>query len=134
MISIKHSLISSLFAVLATCAANGEIVNISSPSSSLLLDAEKGKSLKFLYYGKKLIDNDITVIATTAAKTDFYPVYGLGNSCKTALAATMPDGNMTLDIAVDTVVTDGAVTSIRMSDKLYPWAATSLSVHFLIAT
>lgn len=120
MISIKHSLISSLFAVLATCAANGEIVNISSPSSSLLLDAEKGKSLKFLYYGKKLIDNDITVIATTAAKTDFYPVYGLGNSCKTALAATMPDGNMTLDLAVDTIVTDGAVTSIRMSDKVYP--------------
>ena len=120
MTFIKESVIALLLAVGTMVEAYAEIVNISSPSSTLLLDAEKGKAPEFLYYGRKLAADDVKSVAATSSRTGFYPVYGLGNSCKTALAATMPDGNMTLDLAVDTVVTDGSVTSVSLRDKFYP--------------
>lgn len=120
MTFIKKSIIALFFAALTSAETYAEIINISTPSSTILLDAERGKALKYLYYGKKLAADDMNSVAATSSQTDFYPVYGLGSSCKTALAATMPDGNMTLDLAVDTVVTDGAITSVRLRDKVYP--------------
>lgn len=117
---IRESVIAMFLAAIASAETHAEIINISTPSSTILLDAKRGKTLKYLYYGKKLTADDMNSVAATSSQTDFYPVYGLGSSCKTALAATMPDGNMTLDLAVDTVVTDGAVTSVRMRDKVYP--------------
>ena len=120
MTFIKKSIIALFFAALTSAETYAEIINVSTPSSTILLDAKRGKALKYLYYGKKLTTDDMNSVASTSSQTDFYPVYGLGGSCKTALAATMPDGNMTLDLAVDTVVTDGAITSVRMRDKVYP--------------
>lgn len=120
MTFIKKSIIALFFAALTSAETYAEIINVSTPSSTILLDAKRGKALKYLYYGKKLTTDDMNSVAATSSQTDFYPVYGLGGSCKTALAATMPDGNMTLDLAVDTVVTDGAITSFRMRDKVYP--------------
>lgn len=120
MTFIKKSIIALFFAALTSAETYAEIINVSTPSSTILLDAKRGKALKYLYYGKKLTTDDMNSVAATSSQTDFYPVYGLGGSCKTALAATMPDGNMTLDLAVDTVVTDGAITSVRMRDKVYP--------------
>lgn len=120
MTFIKKSIIALFFAALTSAETYAEIINVSTPSSTILLDAKRGKALKYLYYGKKLTTDDMNSVAATSSQTDFYPVYGLGGNCKTALAATMPDGNMTLDLAVDTVVTDGAITSVRMRDKVYP--------------
>lgn len=120
MTFIKKIIIALFLAAITLAETYAEIINISTPSSTILLDAERGKALKYLYYGKKLTADDMNSVAATSSQTDFYPVYGLGGSCKTALAATMPDGNMTLDLAVDTVVTDGAITSVRLRDKVYP--------------
>lgn len=120
MTFIKKCIIALFLAAVTSAETYAEIINISTPLSTILLDAKRGKALKYLYYGKKLTADDMNSVAATSSQTDFYPVYGLGSSCKTALTATMPDGNMTLDLAVDTVVTDGAVTSVRMRDKVYP--------------
>lgn len=120
MTFIKKCIIALFLAAVTSAETYAEIISVSTPSSTILLDAKRGKALKYLYYGKKLTADDMNSVAATSSQTDFYPVYGLGSSCKTALAATMPDGNMTLDLAVDTVVTDGAVTSVRMRDKVYP--------------
>lgn len=120
MTFIKKNIIALFLAAITSAATYADIINISTPSSTILLDAKRGNALKYLYYGKKLTADDMNSVATTSSQTDFYPVYGLGGSCKTALAATMPDGNMTLDLAVDTVVTDGAITSVRLRDKVYP--------------
>ena len=120
MTFIKKCIIALFLAAVTSAETYAEIINVSTPSSTILLDAKRGKALKYLYYGKKLTADDMNSVAATSSQTDFYPVYGLGGSCKTALAATMPDGNMTLDLAVDTVVTDGAVTSVRLRDKVYP--------------
>lgn len=120
MTFIKKCIIALFLAAVTSAETYAEIINVSTPSSTILLDARRGKALKYLYYGKKLTADDMNSVAATSSQTDFYPVYGLGGSCKTALAATMPDGNMTLDLAVDTVVTDGAITSVRLRDKVYP--------------
>lgn len=120
MTFIKKIIIALFLAAITLAETYAGIINISTPSSTILLDAERGKALKYLYYGKKLTADDMNSVAATSSQTDFYPVYGLGSSCKTALAATMPDGNMTLDLAVDTVVRDGAITSVRLRDKVYP--------------
>lgn len=120
MTFIKKCIIALFLAAVTSAETYAEIISVSTPSSTILLDAKRGKALKYLYYGKKLTADDMNSVAATSSQTDFYPVYGLGSSRKTALAATMPDGNMTLDLAVDTVVTDGAVTTVRMRDKVYP--------------
>ena len=46
----RLSLVLSLIAALPG-GAYGKILKLDTPSTSLVLDAEKGKALKFLYYG-----------------------------------------------------------------------------------
>ena len=53
----------------------GEIVNISTPNTSLVLDAEKGGGLKILHYGDKMNDSDIANLKDAGAiNRDAYPV------------------------------------------------------------
>lgn len=106
---------------------NAEIVNLTTPSTSLILDAEKGGPFRFLYYGDKLSASDIAnLTAAGAANRDAYPVYGNYPQGEAALSVTHPDGNMTLDMEVADIKTsadeaDGStVTTVSMRDKVYP--------------
>ncbi|MDE6496582.1 MAG: alpha-galactosidase [Duncaniella sp.] len=106
---------------------NAEVVNLSTPSTSLILDAEKGGSFRFLYYGDKLSASDIdNLTAAGAANRDAYPAYGNYPQGEAALSVTQPDGNMTLDLEVADIKTsadkaDGStVTTVSMRDKVYP--------------
>ncbi len=104
----------------------GEIVNISTPNTSLVLDAEKGGGLKILHYGDKMNDSDIANLKDAGAiNRDAYPVYGIQPQGEAALSVTHADGNMTTDVEVVDVKTstvDGAtVTTIAMRDKVYPF-------------
>ena len=106
---------------------NAEVVNLSTPSTSLILDAEKGGSFRFLYYGDKLSASDIdNLTAAGAANRDAYPAYGNYPQGEAALSVTHPDGNMTLDLEVADIKTsadkaDGStVTTVSMRDKVYP--------------
>lgn len=104
-----------------------EIVNLSTPSTSLVLDAEKGGPFRFLYYGDKISASDIANLASAGtANRDAYPVYGNYPQGEAALSVTHPDGNMTLDMEVADIKTsaneaDGStVTTVSMRDKSYP--------------
>lgn len=106
---------------------NAEVVNLSTPSTSLILDAEKGGSFRFLYYGDKLSASDIdNLTAAGAANRDAYPAYGNYPQGEAALSVTHPDGNMTLDLEVADIKTsadkaDGStITTVSMRDKVYP--------------
>lgn len=116
-------------AIMAVAAipAFAEIVEVSTPSSSLVLDASKGKKLRHLYYGAKISDKDTygQLASAVGASLDAYPAYGLTTTSETAIAATHADGNMTLDLVVDGVSRssrDGAdITTVKLRDTYYPF-------------
>lgn len=108
----------------ATLTANAETVNVSTPHTTLLVEATEGQPLQFLYYGDVLQPGaDIT---SSVTPLDAYPVYGLTSLRETAMSVAHPDGNMTLDLAVKGVTTatepsGAAVTTVAMSDRHYPF-------------
>lgn len=109
-------------------AAVAETVHISTPKTSLVLDATKGQELKFIYYGNALNGTDLNnVVEAGAPNVNAYPVYGLWPQNEAAFAAVHSDGNMTLDMAIENVSTskgsDGTeTTTITLTDKVYPFS------------
>ncbi len=104
-----------------------ENVHISTPGSSLVLDATEGKPLKFLYYGNALAPVDIENLSSAgAANLDAYPVYGNSAGREAALSAIHADGGMITELNVtgvsETTDTDGSkITTVSMADTLYPF-------------
>ncbi len=128
---MKHTgfnIASVAFALTVSCtfAAVAETVHVSTPGSSLVLDATKGKKLKHVYYGGRLDDSALQQTAIDGSKAvEAYPAFGMSNNRETALAATHADGNLTLDLVVDGVeraTKDGnEVTTIKLRDSYYPF-------------
>ncbi len=104
-----------------------ERVHVSTPGTSLVLDADKGNQLKFLYYGKALKGVDLDNFTSGGAGwQSAYPVYGLWPEKEAAMSAVHSDGNMVLDMVVDKVASrkdaDGSeVTTVTLTDKVYPF-------------
>lgn len=78
---------------------------ISTPETSLLITANVGEKSKIQYYGVAISPNQIQSIYDTglALNAESYPAFGLQTVGEKAIAITQPDGNMSLDLAVDTV-------------------------------
>lgn len=123
---MNHHLILALAVFSVSLAANAEKVNISTPGTSLVLDATEGSPLKFLYYGNRLSDTDAANLdAAGCANLNAYPVYGLWPEKEAAFSAVHSDGNMSTDMAVTSVSKStepggATVTTIAMADKVYP--------------
>ena len=49
-------------AIGAALAASAEAVHISTPGTSLVVEATEGQPLKFMYYGDRLTDTDLSLI------------------------------------------------------------------------
>ena len=103
-----------------------ENICVSTSSTSLVIDATKGKELKFVYYGNKLSNTDLADIQYAEnADITAYPVYGFNCDKEAALSVKHADGNMTLQmevIGVDQRTEKNAkVTVIKMKDKSYPF-------------
>lgn len=100
---------------------------VSTPNTSLLIKATPGEKVKIQYYGSKIETNHIQDIYNTgmALDADSYPTFGLQTMGEKAMAATQPDGNMSLDLMIDQVKQypskDSEMTEIRMKDKVYPF-------------
>ena len=111
--------------VLVAAAAQAQRVNVSTPTTTLALDAPTGGELKQLYYGERLADSDLDGLDAVEQAHDAYPVYGLTCPTEVALAVRHTDGNMTLQMEVTGVTTgdaDGAsVTVIGLKDHVYPF-------------
>ena len=99
---------------------------ISTSNTSLLITATAGETPLYQYYGGRIGPNDIQQIydAGLAYHADSYPTFGIHSGGEKAMAVTHYDGNMSLDLAVETVnqyATDEAeVTEILLKDKVYP--------------
>ncbi len=101
-------------------------VCVSTPGTSLVVDATQGKDLKFVYYGARLSTADLsTLSAAETADNAAYPAYGFNCDKETALAICHADGNMTLQMQVTGVETrqeaKAKVTVIKLRDKSYPF-------------
>ena len=124
---MKQKLLLLAFAALG-CApwSMAEIVNISTPNTSLVLDAVEYNPLKILYYGAKLSDADANSLKDGGAiNRDAYPVYGQYPQAEAALSVTHADGNRTTSVGVTGVSTSeeksGAkVTTVSLKDHVYP--------------
>lgn len=113
--------------LLSYCGLNAERIKISTPNSSLVLQADQGKKLKHLYYGTYITDSDVDVLKQGgAANVNAYPDYGVDPSNEPAIAVIHPDGNMTLDLVVDKVSkrseNESNVTTITLRDSYYPFS------------
>jgi len=107
---------------MSTLSVSAEIVDISTASSSILLDATEGRPLQFLYYGPKLTESDAAALkAAGGARLNAYPAYGMTTVSETAIAARHADGNLTLDLNVASVKRDGNVTTVSLRDTSYPF-------------
>ena len=107
------------------CPASAEILHVSTPETSLVVDATKGEKGKLLYYGKSLSEADLSTLTDAGGDPlDILPAYGLYPENEAAVALTHADGNMTLDLAVDSSETkrlpDGTLTTVTLKDRVYP--------------
>ena len=111
-----------LSACLFTQNAQAERVIISTEKTSLVLDAAVGGNLNFAYYGEKINSHDADLLFDAGqAWKQAYPVYGMQCQSETALSVTHSDGNMTLQMKVQSVEKNGDVTRIKMKDIHYPF-------------
>lgn len=104
---------------------SAELLHITSPGTSLVLNATEGHPLQILYYGDKVTDADLVDITTSPTSNHVaYPTYGLFPQNEAALSVTHADGNRTtlLEVTgVETTQTENAtVTTVKMRDKYYP--------------
>lgn len=121
-ITLLFAAIVSMITVTDLAARN---VKIDTDNSSIVLEANKGKKLRHLYYGGKLTDTDASNLRPAIGKIyTAYPDYGMITIPETALAMVHSDGNMTLDLVVDDVTSrkeNGAdITTITLKDTYYP--------------
>ena len=111
-----------LSACLFTQNVQAERVIISTEKTSLVLDAAVGGNLNFAYYGEKINSHDADLLFDAGqAWKQAYPVYGMQCQSETALSVTHSDGNMTLQMKVQSVEKNGDVTRIKMKDIHYPF-------------
>ncbi|MDE5919823.1 MAG: alpha-galactosidase [Duncaniella sp.] len=111
----------------APASALAEIGDVSTPGTSLVLDATEGQPLKILYYGDRLSPAEAASLQETggAISLNAYPVYGIQPMGEAALSVTHADGNRTTDVAVTgvsrtTEPDGGLVTTVAMKDRHYP--------------
>ena len=98
---------------------------LSTRNTSLVLDATKGKELKFLHYGSSMSTDEAAFLKEAGWKAEkSYPVYGLIGNEEAALSLTHADGNMTLKLVVEDVERKawegGEILSVTTKDTYYP--------------
>lgn len=127
---MKKSLYLSLLIVLAIVGRVQAQIEVSTKDNLLLISDEKGKSAKLLYYGDKLSNasHHSNLGGSLGSSTLLYPTFGLNCEGEYALQVTHDDGNMSMDLAVEssTQKTENGVqlTTIVLKDKVYPFWVT----------
>ena len=103
---------------------------VSTPHTSLVVTADKGKAPLFQFYGSKVTNAQEVFDAGMALKQPSYPAFGLHTEGEKAITIQQPDGNMTLDLVVDrveqTTDSEGRLLRIEMRDKVYPVKVTQI--------
>ena len=125
IINMKQSLIAAIGLLLSSSLFVKDYL-ISTSKTSLLITANAGEPSKMQYYGVSIAPGQIQSIydAGLVLNANSYPAFGLQTVGEKAIAITQPDGNMSLDLAVDAVTQytskDGEITEVLLKDKIYP--------------
>ena len=126
MRKLRTTLATCLCSITAFSTLYAENICISTPNTTLVLDATTGKELRYTYYGEKLTPTDLENIGQ--AKDLFqmvYPPFGMVCLSETALSVVHSDGNMSTQLAVENIQkstdANSSVTTIRLKDKIYPF-------------
>lgn len=112
--------------------AMAQHICISTPNTSLVLNAPNGGELKYLYYGSKLSETDLRHINEASnCNHTAYPVYGMNCPGEAALSVKHADGNMSTQMEVVSVSTNqekqSTLTTVHLKDKVYPFY---VDVHY----
>ena len=123
----KKRLTTLVVSCIAALGLQAENVNISTKTTSLVVDATKGNDLKFMYYGAKLSDKDIVTHCETGGWKgqwnyySTYPAYGVNCDQEYALSVVHANGDMALELRLEEVEKQGDVTIFKMKDKVQPF-------------
>ena len=123
----KKKLTTLVVSCIAALGLQAENVNISTKTTSLVVDATKGNDLKFMYYGAKLSDKDIATHCETGGWKgqwnyySTYPAYGVNCDQEYALSVVHANGDMALELRLEEVEKQGDVTIFKMKDKVQPF-------------
>ena len=123
----KKRLTTLVVSCIAALGLQAENVNISTKTTSLVVDATKGNDLKFMYYGAKLSDKDIATHCETGGWKgqwnyySTYPAYGVNCDQEYALSVVHANGDMALELRLEEVEKQGDVTIFKMKDKVQPF-------------
>ena len=107
--------------------ANAQDYLISTPNTSLLLTAKPGEAARIHYYGTRIEKDRIQQIydAGLALRSESYPAFGIHSYNDKAIQVTHVDGNMSLEMVVESVkqyeVPEAEITEIMLKDKVYPF-------------
>lgn len=111
----------------AFSSANAQDYLISTPNTSLLLTAKPGEAARIHYYGTRIEKDRIQQIYDTglALRSESYPAFGIHSYNDKAMQVTHVDGNMSLEMVVESVkqyeVPEAEMTEILLKDKVYPF-------------
>lgn len=114
--------------LLGSGALRADNIVISNKKSSILITADKGEAPRIQYFGPQLANPDDVFNSGTAFNDPVYPQFGVQCSREIAIQATHNDGNMSLELVVESVGREnrdgGEVTAIATKDKFYPFYVT----------
>ena len=112
-----------LFVLLAVTAQTtmAEQVTLQTKNMTMVLNVEKGKQPKYVYFGAKLSDYDLQNLQKPrGGRMDAYPAYGMNCPAEAAFAMKHADGNMSTELfATGQIEQKGSVTRIPMKDPVY---------------
>jgi len=125
---MKKLFMSAAIALLLLQTAFATVLN--TKNTTLVLDATQGKELGFVYYGPHLAQNDIEQLRAAGFRPQkAYPAHGLIGKDEEAVSIIQADGNMTLQLVVESVTTssweNGQIIAIKSVDPVYPISVTS---------
>lgn len=126
---MKKVLLSVAFALFSILPAISSPVYVSTPGNTVVISAEKGEVAKLLYFGPKLTAGEVEALQYTGIEGKvLYPGFGHGETNNYAIAVKHADGDMTLDLRVESVKVEsckeGRLLSVRTSDTVYPFHVT----------
>lgn len=121
--NIKYILLSIL--AVSSFSLSASRISVHTSGLSLILDADKGKSVKYVYFGHRLNEHDLDVIpVSSSGRMDAYPAYGMNTPYESALAVRHADGNLSAELVVEgqdvADESDATITTIHLKDKVYP--------------
>ena len=112
--------------ILFCSSVNAQFYNLSTPSTSIIIEAPQNGEAKLIYYGTKVSAEELNEVKNSGFNSfSAYPVYGMNCQSETALAVRHHDGNMSLQmevIKVESTDNDNYTqTVLHLKDKVYPF-------------